>query len=130
MWGMEPESQVDRFARKRLMLEEFDRRRTWPGVCWYAEKYGVSRQWVSELFKKERGSRYGRLKHPTMGRRGTSSGKDAANPHAGSEGVGGEQLGAVGGQPPSQPVPASGDGFDLQTPSFPLTPGGEGKGDR
>lgn len=62
-------SPSDRSAKKRALLAEFDRRRTWPGVVWFATTFGVSRQWVSQLLKKERAARYAKLRHPTIGRR-------------------------------------------------------------
>lgn len=60
---------LHRDARKQGILEEFDRQQTWRGVCWFSKRFGVSRAWISLLFKTERAERYAQLRHPTRGRR-------------------------------------------------------------
>lgn len=46
------------------LLAEFDKRRTWPGLSYYAKTYGKTRAGVSWILLKARRARYLAMRRP------------------------------------------------------------------
>lgn len=64
-----PYDASSRRKRVEMLLKVFDSQRSWPGLGHFADSFGVSRQWVASILKRERPKEYARKKHPSKGRR-------------------------------------------------------------
>lgn len=61
-----PDSSASKTA---ILLDLFDRMRSWPGIVFLAERVGMSRQGVAKTLMKHRKARYLKLRHPSRGTR-------------------------------------------------------------
>lgn len=62
-------------TKTAVLLDLFDRLKSWPGVCWLAGRTGMSRQGVAKALLHHRREKYLRWRHPSRGTRHDLRGK-------------------------------------------------------